>query len=120
MITGAVVVLGVFAIAGYGLSRFFPKGGHSLWGLALCFPTAYALWLMDFAVWPEVALMTGLGSSLFSTSWAICDMGKGDALPVMWKEGTPESVAHLEKPVFRVVLGLIGVAGFSVALVVLA
>lgn len=118
MITGAVVVLGIFAIAGYGLSRFFPKGGHSLWGLALCFPTAYALWLMDFAFWPEVLLMTGLGSSLFSTSWAICDMGKGDGLPVARKEGVPEFVAHLEKPAFRVVLGLIGIAGFSVALAI--
>lgn len=120
MITGAVVVLGIFAIAGYGLSRFFPKGGHSLWGLALCFPTAYALWLLDFAFWPEVLLMTGLGSSLFSTSWAICDMGKGDGLPVVRKEGVPEFVAHLERPAFRVVLGLIGVVGFSVALAVLS
>ena len=117
MIAGAVVVLAIFAIAGYGLSRFFPKGGHSLWGLALCVPTAFALWMLDFAFWPEVLLMTGIGSSLFSTTWALCDMGKG--LPVVRKEGVPEFVTHLEKPSFRVVLGVIGVAGFSVTLAIL-
>ena len=117
MVSGAIVVLAVFAILGFLLSRFFPKGGHSLWGLILCVPTAYALWLMDFAVWPEVALMTGMGSSLFSTAWALTDMRKD--LPVVRKEGVPEFVTHLEKPGFRVVLGVIGIAGFSVTLAIL-
>lgn len=120
MIAGAVVVLGIFAIAGYGLSRFFPKGGHSLSGLALCIPTAFALYLLDFALWPEALLMTGLGSSLFSTMWAVCDMGKGAGLPVVRKEGVPEFVGHLEKPGFRAVLGVIGVAVFSVMLAILS
>ncbi len=119
MIAGAAVVLGIYAVAGFGLSRFFPKGGHSLWGLILMIPTALALYMMDFAFWPEVLLMMGLGSSLFSTTWAICDMGKGAGVPVVKKEGVPEFVGHLEKPGFRVVLGLVGVVGFSVVLAVL-
>ena len=118
MIEGAVAVLAAFAILGFLLSRFFPKGGHSLWSLVLCIPTAFVLTLLDFALWPEALLMTGLGSSLFSTAWAISDMGKN--LPVVLKEGTPEFVAHLERPITRVVLGVLGVVGFSATLIIVA
>ena len=112
-------MLAVYALAGFGLSKFYPKGGHSFWGFLLVLPAAFALYLLNFPIWPDLLLMCGLGSSLFSTTWAIADLSKGADYVQVRREGVPEFVAHLEKPAFRVVLGLLGVIGFSGVIAIL-